>query len=404
MLARNYQYSKRFDAAEALYRAILRVGARHADVGFRAQTRVHLADTLEALGRPDEAQAERKLAASQVKLDPETFTSLHAAAKMLEHDQHFDEAYLTYERALAAAPRTMKKVRLELVLRLAVTATNAGRPADCLRWAVAALEIDPTGPLNTTARTLAANASESLGRLDDAQRYAHAAAERATTPARRAQALAQMADYVMRRGDLAGAERIAREAEAQSPGEQQFPWVIISNVAMHRGEYVASIEAAERTANITEGHVVATQRRARAGIQLHIASLHAELGRLDHALDLLRVAEAEFAGDLKMSVMIDVVAARVHALRHEPEIALERIAATLENRARLATNVAIQRLVVFGTGRAALALGDAEQAEAMLRAYLELKPDPLFHPAVYYHLALCCQIRSDTDAERELLT
>ena len=137
LLAVNYQESKQYRAAEALFRAILRDGREGDNAWLRPDSRLRLADTIEALGRPEEAAAERKRAAASTGRSRETAGGLRAQAKLLEQAHHYDEAYGVYERALSLAPPKPKVVHLELMSHLTLTAYNAGRPADSLRWAAA---------------------------------------------------------------------------------------------------------------------------------------------------------------------------------------------------------------------------------------------------------------------------
>ena len=219
----------------------------------------------------------------------------------------------------------------------------------------------------------------------------------------RADALSLMADYVMRRGDLDGAERIAREAEALIPGMKRMPWTILSSIAMHRGRLEQAIPLAERAFTVSESHVVATNRGATAGLQMYMAILYAELGRGDVAIDFLRKAEPEFAGDRKRGVIIGVAAARVHALRGERELAIERIESAVEGARNISSDIATQRSVFYHGGRAALDIDDTDRAQILLDRYRELNPDPVFEPGLYYHLAECRRKLLDSDGEREFL-
>ena len=97
--------------------------------------RQHLADTLDALGRRQEAEAQRSHARVSVQNTKKSHVTLHAQAKLLDREHRYAEAYELHEQALSLVPLKQKELRLELMMHLVLSAFNAGRPADSLRWA-----------------------------------------------------------------------------------------------------------------------------------------------------------------------------------------------------------------------------------------------------------------------------
>jgi tetratricopeptide (TPR) repeat protein len=395
LLALNDQVAKRYDSAETQYRAILSANDGDLDAGFESTVRQRLADTLEALERFDEAAVERKRAGAALSDPEETVVGLQAKGKLLERDHRYGDAYAAYERALSLAPDKPKAVRTELMMHLALSSFNAGRPADTLRWAEAVIDCDPQSRLIGSARRMAAVACANLGRLTDAEQHGQVAAELATTAEQRARSLALLAGYLVRRGDLPRAEQLAREADALVPGKTRVPWAVIGEVEKARGHYEAAISALERAISIPEGFIPASNRRASAAIQKELALLHAELGRTDVALALLREAELELEGDPKLSVTLDAAAALVHALANDREAALARMASADEHRQDVLSDGTTQRATLYLLGRAALLVGEPACAETLLRASFELNPDPVHWPHLYYYLAGCRRMLGD---------
>ena len=78
MLALNYQVARRYVEAELLFRAIVPTGEGDVDPAFESMVRQKLADTLEALGRGEEAAAERRQASAALRDTEETFLGLQA--------------------------------------------------------------------------------------------------------------------------------------------------------------------------------------------------------------------------------------------------------------------------------------------------------------------------------------
>jgi tetratricopeptide (TPR) repeat protein len=401
MLALNYQVAREYDAAEAGYRAILGDDASRLDPGFEAQVRLKLADTIEALGRPQEAEAQRKEAAASAHNAPESFATLDAQGRMLDREHRFAEAYAAYERALALAPANQQKLYVELMMRLVLSSFNAGRPADTLRWAAATIQIDPKGARSGGARRMAAVACAGLGRLVDAERYVNEAVELAANPKERSQSLAMSAEYMMRRGDLEGAERVAHEADAHRPGKNRLPWMVMGTIATQRGRLADAIEVLERAIAINDHHTPSARRRSTAVIQKDIAVLHAELGRAEMAQELLRQVLPALGGDGKLMVGIDVSAALIDALCNDRAAARSWIAKAEESRKDFPDDVATQRAALYHLARASLLVDEPQQAESILCAYLALDPDPVFRPYAYYHLAECRNRLGDLEGGRE---
>jgi len=404
MLGVNNQVARRYAEAEAQYQSIIGEGAGRLEPGFESVVRQHLGDTLEALGRHEAAVAEREQAGASLRDTEETSLGLQAKGRLLDREHRYAEAYAAYERALALAPPNQKAVYAELMMRLVLSSFNAGRPADSLRWAEAVIAIDAHSTLVDSARRMAAVACSNMGRLDEAERHVQLAAQRAPSDEKRAESLALLGSYMMRRGDLDQAERSAREAEAINPGKKRMPWIVIGLVAKERGHVEDAIRALECANTIHEGHIPAMHRRASAVIHRDLAILHAELGHGDAALALIRHVEPEFAGDPKLSVTLDASAALVHALRDERDLALARIAAAEEGRRKVPADGTTQKSTLSLLGRAALRIDLPERAESFLRAYLELKPDPLYLPFAFYHLAECRRRIGDEAGGREFDT
>jgi tetratricopeptide (TPR) repeat protein len=401
LLALNNQFTGHYESAEAMYRAILQGGEGDLDPGLESNVRQHLADTIEALGRREDAVAERAQAAKAVKGTEETSLGLTSQAKLLDREHRYAEAIAMYERALELAQRDPKTVRAEIMMRLVLSSFNAGRPTDTVRWAEAVIDLDPNYAAQHGAQRMAAIGCNGLGRLDEAERHARIAAEMAPTPAQRADSLSLLADYVMRRGALDEAEQIAREAEATLPGQKRTPWVVIEAIEKLRGNYQEAIRALEHAKTIAMGHIPAHTRRADAALEMQLATLQAEVGRFDEALASIDLAAPELARDPKLSVILHSSAAVVHALAGQRDEAIARIEAAEEGRRGVPEDETAQRGALYLVGRAALLIAEPEWAESLLDEYLDRRPDPVFRPYAFYHLAECRRRLGDESGGRE---
>jgi tetratricopeptide (TPR) repeat protein len=397
MLGIEYQVAHRHAKAEAQFRRILSRAGTGLLPAFEALVRQRLADCVESLGRSEDAAEERRLAAVALYDGKDTFLAHQAHGKLHERDHRYAEAYRSYERGLALVPEKQKAIRVEFMVHLTLTAFNLGRSANSLRWAEAALELEPAEPYAGMARRMAAIGCNNIGRLADAERYARLAAEFATKPDAKAQSLALAADYVMRRGDLVEAEHLAHEAEAIHPGKMRLPCIVLAAIAKLRGDTDTAIAATERAIPREKSFIPALNRRIQAVYAKEMAALHAEAGRGDIALVQLRAAEPELAGDPKLRVSLDAAAALVHAVRGERTEALARIARSDANRGTIPEDRVTQRAALYLLGKAALVLNDPARAESHFHTYLELEPNPVFLPYVHYHLAECRRRLGDLD-------
>ena len=206
----------------------------------------------------------------------------------------------------------------------------------------------------------------------------------------------------MRRGDLERAERIAREADAVVSGKQRLPWKIIGKVEQVRGNLQAAIEAIEHANGISVSPITAQTQRLRAVTQRELATLYAELGRVDLALTLITDAESALKSDPKHDLLLAAAAAFVHALRHEHDLAMARIEAACRARAQIPEDRATHAAVLLLLGRAALYIDEPEQAEAFFHDLVSLKSDPISNACVNYHLAECRRRQGDLRGGREL--
>jgi tetratricopeptide (TPR) repeat protein len=139
LLGANYQAGKRYTEAEAAFRLLLNGDRGGPEAGFESLVRQRLADTIEALGRPDEAEVERERAGMLLAGATKTILTHEAQGHLLDRQHRYAEAATAYERALAADPTHNKVVKRSLMMRIVLSANNAGRADETIRWAEALL-------------------------------------------------------------------------------------------------------------------------------------------------------------------------------------------------------------------------------------------------------------------------
>jgi tetratricopeptide (TPR) repeat protein len=401
-LGHNERHAGRHEEAEATYRSILRDREGRLEPDFESVVRQGLADAIEALGRDEEAAAEREAAAVVLKGTDETVTSLRAQAQLLGRQHRHADAVALYERALELTPSWATVVRSEILINLVLSSYNAGRPADTVRWAEALIEHDPDYAARHGARRMAAHGYHGLGRPDEAERQARLAAETAPSADQLADSLATLADYAMKRGDLEEGRRLAGEAERALPGRKRAPWAVIAAIEELRGDYDEAIRALEHSTTIPMGHIPAVGRRADARADMELAALHAEAGRCDEALALIDRAAAEAARHPKLSIVLHSTAALVLALAGRRDEAMDRIELADDGRRAIPEDGNAHHGALALIGRAALLIGDPELAEAFLGESLDRGAQPVYRPYLWYHLAECRRRLGDLAGGREV--
>jgi hypothetical protein len=75
-----------------------------------------------------------------------------------------------------------------------------------------------------------------------------------------------------------------------------------------------------------------------------------------------------------------------------------------EGRTQLPEDRSTQQAALVFLGRAALLIDEPERAESFLKEYLELEPEPVSYPFVYYHLAECRRRAGDEAGGHEFDT
>jgi tetratricopeptide (TPR) repeat protein len=359
---------------------------------LEANFRVRLADSLEALGRVDEAAAERRRAKEGVDRAEPDALRYSTRAKLLERQNRYEEAYAEYQRALDLTPAFETLFRIECMLHLVLTAQNAGRPADCLRWAEEAAALGAKGMRLRVAHRMAGVACGDLGRLEESQRHIRLAYEVAAIDNDRpamAEILAQLAECLYRRGQLVEAEEAVARAAAMDPQAERMSLAVGAVILAGRGRYDDARAAMERFREGRPFSIPRDERRIRAVCSLDRARLEAECGRADDAWRHLQEARAELGNDAKFELKCRGALSWVLAIRAEAGESL-RLAVSLEPRlADFERDPATCRGVLHDLAMAACARGDHAAGVDYWTRHLALGPHPVFRPNALYHRGEC---------------
>src|SRR5579883_748407 len=243
LLIIRYQHDRLYQSAADQAEILLSIKLRP---GLESATRLRLADALEALGRTSEADDERQRAAASLRKPADYALEHMTRGKLLKRGNKHAEAYREFELGLNMTSPSHPNVQNEFMLQLMLSAFDAGRPADCARWAEQVIANHPKKGSLLSAHRMAGVAYGNIGKLEDAERHKRRAYELATEtgePHQVARCLAQLADVQRMRGNLAEAKRGCLDAASMSPAETRQANAVLSSVLRLEGRFEESLEA-----------------------------------------------------------------------------------------------------------------------------------------------------------------
>jgi tetratricopeptide (TPR) repeat protein len=357
-----------------------------------ANYRVRLADSLEALGRADEAEEERRRAEEGVnRAEPDALRH-STRAQLLEGQNRHEEAYAEYQKALDLMPASQFLKRIECMIELVLAASKAGRPADCLRWAEEAIALGAKGTYLRSAHRMAGVACGNLSRLEEAEQHYRQAYDAAAAENNRpdmARILGSLAGCFYRRGKLAEADETAARAAAMDPDAERTSLWVRAMILHARGRYDEALAAMARLPEASPLTIPQHERRVRAACSLDTARMEADCGRADDARRHVHEALAELRDDAKLGFKCQAALSWVLAARGDADES-QRLAASLEPRlAAFGRDPSTSRGVLYDLGMAACARGDPSAGIDCWTRYLSLGPDPVYRPDAYYHRGEC---------------
>jgi len=263
--------------------------------GIEADTRRRLADTLDVLGRAEEAAAEREQAgavAMKAATDPMALT---AQGDLLERQGRHDDACFCFEQALKSMPNLPGGGRALIMAKLALAHHQAGRSTETLRWAQKSLANGPDKTVKPLMHRMAGVALSDQGDLEQAE--------------------------VQHRLSLELMEK------AGKPKEIAEGLVMLASLQKQRGHYEEAITAARRSREIARSP-------SRTDLAVEAECLR-DMGRFDEARDVMR---QHFDGprfdqphlERRMQALGSLGMAWIEARAEQPEAAWQHLEAARE--------------------------------------------------------------------------
>ncbi len=374
--------------------------ARHsADFpALEADIRRRLADCLDGLGKTDEAQEQRQLAAACVDRAPDDALRHLTRGILLEREHRYADACTAFEEALSCVPDSDRPARIECMSHLVIACFNSGRPTESLRWAEQVIALGASGTHLCAAHRMAGVACGNLGRLEESEDHCRRACDVAAGEGKAGemgQILGRLADIQRKRGKLVEANEAYIQVAAVDPKAVRMAIAVQSQVLRELGRFDEALEVLGRYGDTPKLAIPAHERRIRAVLALDTSRIEAECGRADDAWAHIEEARAELANDAKLGLKCEGAVSWVLAARGLADDS-QRVAGEVEARLpEFERDPSTCRGIMYDLGMAACTRGDHESGERCWSRYLELSPDPVHQPTALYFRGECRQHRGD---------
>jgi tetratricopeptide (TPR) repeat protein len=374
------------------------------DPTLETDVRIRMADSLETLGRRDEAEAQRRRAKSgpEGEIPDKDSTWFLNQGRILEAQRDFDGACAHYEKAVEIMPPGNEGPSSFALVHLALAEFHAGRIEDSAKHAKQAADLATDPKVRHSALRQASAANATLGRIEDSEKYdrmvCDEARERGDFKAM-AESSAHLAENLRKRGLL----REAMEAieEARQFEEVRSIHSVRYEILRSAGRYEEALEALDEAGRTGQFGLGRHEKKVQGLYDFGASRLLVELGRLDEAENRLTRAMSVLSDDPKLHLWCLAGMARVKAAagnRDEALALISQVEAGLP--AFQADRNTLQ--VGFATiGRAALALGDFNRGLDAWQRYLNTNPSPVDQPTAFFHLGECYRGLGDPSAARE---
>lgn len=360
--------------------------------GFASLVRQRLADTLETLGRPAEAEEQRSLASRELSGSRPDSDVRIARARDLAQAGKPVEAMEQYRAALQLIPEWNHRHRAEVLVWLALACYQAGIPEQTVEHAEEAISLNPGPELQMTAHSVAAIGCASLRRLDAAEEHrqkAYDLAVQAGSEDRAGNYLASLAASQKARGHLVEAMQTADRAATMSFKSRRQARLVEADCLWAMGRFDAARTCLEQARKAKPHPQAGEERRSQATLALAQGMVEAEAGEAGAALRWLQEAAPGLRGSPRLCLWHDAAMVHVLALLGREVEARALIAGIEARTSAFSRDPATLERCSFGIGRALLVLGDPAGARTHWLRYLAGPPDPVDRPTGYYFLAEC---------------
>jgi len=305
------------------------------------------------------------------------------------NDQEYDTACELFERALALPIWDNPQQALfhvQVLVHQSHAHFEAGRPAQCVRYAEEAIVLKPSGKLRFSARTMAAVGHSTQGHLQEALAHRQMAYDLALIEGDNEQIASQMVGLAIdrfKRGRLDESYALCERAlELNACNELALTQQADIRRVQGRIEEARQIHL-QRLENFGDA---AAKTRQRALASLGLSWLEADVGNALLAWQHLQMARATFAKGTRIDAWCEVTSAWILALMGQNEDAHRVLERVEEIASKFSEDRETQLNACLFGGRAALVLEDFNCARELHERYIALHPTPVYEPTAYWSL------------------
>lgn len=406
---------KQYAEAAVIYRALLK---RPLTSGLQAKTRQCLADALDALGEAEAANQEREWAGAVAKKGIDNPMALATQGDLFEDKQQHDDACNAYARALKLTPIIVPAERATLMAKLSIAHYNAGRSADALKWAEAALKSRPYLEVRLLMYRMSGviySDLDEIEKAEDSYRRSLELAEANSKPEETSQSLAGLADVQRKRGHFVDSIVMARRAVETCDSPFRGGRIVETECLREIGQFDEARSVVARMKQGPRHDQPRIERRMQAMCALTLAWIEttadcpkAALAALEEVREHLKEAAQSSvwppppaSGENKVGIYCDTTQMLVHAQLGQQDAA-RRLRAGIESQlSRYMNDRSVLMAVYDQFARIAYFSGDLAESRAFWQRHLDCKPNPVGLPSAYYWLGETHLRLGETDAARD---
>ena len=378
---------------ESLAGANAKYGRRADFPALEADIRRRLADCLDGLDQTQEAEEERRLARECVDRAPGDALRHLTQGTLLERQNRHAEACAAFEQALSYTSESDRQARIECMSHLLIACFNAGRPAECLRWAEEVIALGAEGIHLRVAHRMAGVACGNLGRLPESEDHYRRAYDLAAALGDKGvmgEILANLASIQRKRGKLVEAHEACVQAAAVHPKAVRMAQAVRSQILREWGRYDEALELLSRHDEASKLVIPAHERR-RSRLRaswIHRASRQNVGGQTTPGPTSRRPRPYWRATPSSVS---SVTAPWRGSSRHAGSRTSRDRSPVKWKRGSSNSSATRARVAESCTTWASppSARGDHENGERYWSRYLELSPDPVHQPTALYFRGEC---------------
>lgn len=360
--------------------------------GLEAEVRRRLADCLEALGQPGEAEQERERAQSSLSNGASTPLAWLSQGKLLKDQRKYAEAYAAFEQGLALVKPNAKPQQVEFMAQLMLTAFDNGRPDLTVQWAEAAIANGASGVVGGVCHRMAGVGYSDQGNLESAERsyqQALALASSARDVKQEKDTRVLLASVLHKRGKLTEAMQECRAVIEAGPTQTRAEYTTLAECLRDLGRFDEALDVMRQAQKAPGYAVPAMERRMQALLCLGMAWIASTAERPGEALAFLRHAAGELGREEKLGVWVSATGARIHAQMEQREDSEALAQAVLRALPKYASDRATLKLTYSSLARAAYSLGDWARSQELWTLYFAQEPYPNGLPIGYYYQGEC---------------